>query len=105
MSFASKNVEPGQQLVIIHSKWGFKDFCDEKLNILDIYIMDAGAYDHEEEVMMCSGTSFFVESVEQIEDDGQGNYILITLNNEYFHNLQWLENFDQKVITSKNFQF
>ena len=57
MSFAWENAKSGHQKVLIHFKWE---------SYLNAYFLDAGAFDHEEEVLLYDGVHLIVESVEQI---------------------------------------
>ena len=46
----------------------------------DSYFLNAGAYDHEEEVLLYDGAQVVVESVDEVKDDNNNKlYVLITL--------------------------
>ena len=60
MSFAWEDVTTGHQKVVVHIKWNFRGA---------VYFLDAGAYDHEQEVLLKNGIEFVVESVEDIKED------------------------------------
>ena len=60
MSFAWENKSTGHQKVLFHIKWK---------SSFDAYFLDAGAFDHEKEVLLFDGVRFLVESVEKIKQD------------------------------------
>ena len=60
MSFAWEDKSTGHQKVLFHIKW--KNRCHA-------YFLDAGAFDHEKEVLLNDWTKLLVESVEQIKQD------------------------------------
>ena len=60
MSFAWEDMSTGNQKVLFHIKWKCKG---------DAYFLDAGAFDHEKEVLLFDGVRFLVESVEKIKQD------------------------------------
>ena len=39
------------------------------MDILNAYFLDAGAFDHEKEVLLWDGANLLVESVEEIKND------------------------------------
>ena len=60
MSFAWEDASTGHQKVLFHIKWKNEYFA---------YFLDAGAFDHEKEVLLYDGAYLLVESVEQIKKD------------------------------------
>ena len=71
LSFAWENKESGHHKVLFHFKWNSE---------YDHYYMNAGAYDHEEEVLLYDGALVEVISVEDVMDDkGKKIYTLISL--------------------------
>ena len=54
MSFAWENATTGHKKVVVHIKWKYKH---------SHYFLDAGAYDHEQEVLLMNGVGLFIESV------------------------------------------
>ena len=72
MSFAWDDPTTGHQKVVVHIKWREKQGA---------YFLDAGAYDHEQEVLL-SSLLILVESVEEIKEDYKVLYTLITLKFE-----------------------
>ena len=54
-TFVWEDAKTGHQKVLFHFKW--KDSGDA-------YFLDAGAFDHEEEVLLLDGAKLIVESVE-----------------------------------------
>ena len=74
MSFMWEDVNTGHQKVLFHLKWMDKE---------EIIFLDAGAYDHEEEILFCERIKpLIVESVEEIKNDKKVLYTLITLKTE-----------------------
>ena len=59
-SFVWEDTKTGHQKVLFHFKW---------MSFLDAYFLDAGAFDHEEEVLLFDGAKLIVESVEEIKND------------------------------------
>ena len=57
--FAWENADSGHQRVLFHIKWD---------NSREYYYMNAGAFDHEEEILLLDGAECIVESVEPDTD-------------------------------------
>jgi hypothetical protein len=75
MSFMWENASSGHQKVLFHINWNRSGWH---------YFLNAGAYDHEEEVLLMDGTPIDVTSVEEISDDkGKFLYTLISLKMDY----------------------
>ena len=71
MKCMQENQETGHQKVLFHIKWDMK---------FQHYYLNAGAYNHEEEVLLMDGVILYVDSVsEETNDDGKKSYTLITL--------------------------
>ena len=71
MKFMWENEDTGHHKVLFHVKW--KCYFEH-------YYMNAGAYDHEEEVLLYDGVELEVLSVSQEKDkDGKVLYTLISL--------------------------
>ena len=71
--FAWENTDSGHHKVLFNIKWE-SDFLN--------YYMNAGAYDHEEEVLLLDGVNVIVISVKDVKDENEKKiYTLITLNN------------------------
>lgn len=63
MKFMWDNQDSGHHKVLFHVKWK---------SIYDHYYMNAGAYDHEEEVLLYDGVTLVVIDVsEEKDDDGK----------------------------------
>ena len=60
LNFAWEEPKTGHQKVLFHIKW---------LDVFSAYFLDAGAFDHEEEVLISDGAKLLVESVEEIKND------------------------------------
>ena len=60
LTFAWEEPKTGHQKVLIHFKWN---------NDTEAYYLDAGAFDHEKEVLLYDGVQLIVESVEEIKND------------------------------------
>ena len=60
LTFAWEEPKTGHQKVLFHFKWMKKS---------DAYFLDAGAFDHEKEVLLYDGAKLIVESVEEIKND------------------------------------
>ena len=60
MSFAWEDASTGHQKVVVHIKWKKDNHA---------YFLDAGAYDHENEVLLGYGLGIIFESVEEIKKD------------------------------------
>ena len=60
MLFAWEDANSGHQKVVVHIKWKYRH---------SLYFFDAGAYDHEQEVVLTNGVHISVESVEEIKED------------------------------------
>ena len=58
LTFAWEDAATGHQKVVVHIKWK---------NAIGAYFLDAGAYDHEQEVLLSNGIYIIVESVEEIK--------------------------------------
>ena len=75
MSFAWENKETGHSKVLIHIKFNKN---------IDSYLVDTGAYDHEDEVLIFDGIALRVVSVEDIKDlYGKKLYTLIILKTKH----------------------
>ena len=73
--FAWENEESGHHKVLFNIKWGTK---------FSHFYLNAGAYDHEEEVLLTDGASVIVVSVEDVtNENGLKIYTLITLKRDY----------------------
>ena len=73
LSFAWQNEETGHHKVLFHIVWSHYN---------NHYYLNAGAFDHEEEVLLQDGATLIVESVDEIFDkDGHKLYTLIKLRN------------------------
>ena len=71
LTFAWQNQHSGHHKVLFHIKWN----C-----IGAYYYLNAGAYDHEKEVLLLDGVVLTVESVEEVLDtNGKKLHTLITL--------------------------
>ena len=70
MSFAWEDATTGHQKVVVHINWKTP---------YNAYFLDAGAYDHEQEILLVDGANLIVESVEEIKEDHQVLYTLIKL--------------------------
>ena len=71
LKFAWQNQHSGHHKVLFHIKWN----CP-----LGYYYLNAGAYDHEKEVLLVDGVDLTVESVEEVLDtNGKKLHTLITL--------------------------
>ena len=71
LSFAWQNEETGHHKVLFHIVW---------TNCNDHYFLNAGAFDHEEEVLLADGAALVVLSIDEIKDkDGHKLYTLIKL--------------------------
>ena len=71
LKFAWQNQHSGHHKVLFHIKWN----CS-----IAYYYLNAGAYDHEKEVLLGDGVSLTVESVEEVLDtNGKKLHTLITL--------------------------
>lgn len=71
LSFAWENKHSGHKKVLFKIYWN---------NIYGYYYLNAGAYDHEEEVLLSDGCRLQVLSVNDIKDDEDNfKYTLITL--------------------------
>jgi len=75
LKFAWQNKDSGHHKVLFHIKWksvgGY------------YYYLNAGAYDHEKEVLLVDGVCLTVESVEEVLDtNGKKLHTLITLNRD-----------------------
>jgi len=69
--FAWDNANSGHHKVLFNIKWNYSYYN---------YYMNAGAYDHEEEVLLMDGVDVKVKSVEDINDENDKKiYTLITL--------------------------
>jgi len=73
LTFAWQNQHSGHHKVLFHIKWNSKyGFA--------YYYLNAGAYDHEKEVLLLDGVLLTVESVEEVLDtNGKKLHTLITL--------------------------
>ena len=72
LKFAWKNKDSGHHKVLFHIKWNSDGY--------DYYYLNAGAYDHEKEVLLKDGVPLRVESVEPVLDtNGKKLHTLITL--------------------------
>ena len=60
LTFAWEEPNTGHQKVLFHFKWMSK---------WEAYFLDAGAFDHEKEVLLNDGADLIVESVEEITND------------------------------------
>jgi len=73
LKFAWQNKDSGHHKVLFHIKWKSFGGC--------YYYLNAGAYDHEKEVLLLDGVLLTVESVEEVLDtNGKKLHTLITLN-------------------------
>lgn len=71
LKFAWKNQDSGHHKVLFHIIWN---------STIDHYYLNAGAFDHEEEVLLYDGAEVKIESVEDVKDkDGDTIYTLISL--------------------------
>ena len=71
LKFAWQNQHSGHHKVLFHIKWD----CGTHY-----YYLNAGAYDHEKEVLLVDGVVLIVESVEPVLDtNGKKLHTLITL--------------------------
>ena len=71
LKFAWQNQHSGHHKVLFHIKWKSSAFY---------YYLNAGAYDHEKEVLLVDGAFLTVESVEEVLDtNGKKLHTLITL--------------------------
>ena len=71
LKFAWQNQHSGHHKVLFHIKWNSRRAY---------YYLNAGAYDHEKEVLLVDGAKFTVESVEEVLDtNGKKLHTLITL--------------------------
>ena len=61
MSFMWENATSGHHKVLFHLKWGRGGF--------NHYSLNAGAYDHEEEVLLMDGCKVMVTSVSEVCDE------------------------------------
>ena len=68
--FAWENAESGHQRVLFYIKWD---------NVYDHYYLNAGAYDHEEEILLLDGAECIVEKVEAAKDQNGKEITLITM--------------------------
>ena len=69
--FAWENKHSGHHKVLFHIKWD---------GVSNHYYLNAGAYDHEQEILLVDGVRMIVISVEDAKDsDGNKIYTLITL--------------------------
>lgn len=69
LSFAWENQYSGHHKVLFHIKWNY---------MYEHYYLNAGAYDHEEEVLLYDGANLLVTSVKDIKDKkGNKLYTLI----------------------------
>ena len=60
LSFAWENAKTAHQKVLIHIKWMYKYMS---------YFLNAGAYDHEEEVLLYDGAKLIVEQIEEVKNN------------------------------------
>ena len=73
LTFAWQNQHSGHHKVLFHIKW-------KSPNGFHYYYLNAGAYDHEKEVLLKDGVVLTVESVEPVLDtNGKKLHTLITL--------------------------
>lgn len=71
MKFAWENKYTGHHKVLFHIVWNDK---------ASHYYLNSGAYDHEEEVLLCDGTAIQVISISEVKDEnGKKLYTLISL--------------------------
>ena len=71
LKFAWKNQHSGHHKVLFHIKWNSRRAY---------YYLNAGAYDHEKEVLLADGVYVTVNSVEKVLDtNGKKLHTLITL--------------------------
>ena len=59
LSFAWDNTHSGHHKILFHIQWKY-DFHH--------YFLNAGAYDHEQEILLVDGTSLDVISIDEIKD-------------------------------------
>ena len=72
LKFAWQNQHSGHHKVLFHIKWNSP--------YGEYYYLNAGAYDHEKEVLLLDGVRLTVESVEEVLDtNGKKLHTLITL--------------------------
>jgi len=75
LKFAWQNQHSGHHKVLFHIKWD---------RIISYYYLNAGAYDHEKEVLLVDGVYLWVESVEEVLDtNGKKLHTLITLKKDW----------------------
>ena len=71
MSFMWGNEDTGHLKVLFHIRWKYK---------YNLYFLNAGAYDHELEVLLLDGVDLQVKSVENMKGpDNKLLYVLISL--------------------------
>ena len=63
MKFAWQNEDSGHHKVLFHIQWIDKG---------SHYFLNAGAYDHEQEVLLADGVDLYVKSVSDVECNGKG---------------------------------
>ena len=73
LSFAWSNQKTGHSKVLFNIKFKRE---------YDAYFLNAGAYDHEQEVLLIDGNMLYVVSIEDVEEDNKDNYTLITLKTD-----------------------
>jgi len=75
LKFAWQNKDSGHHKVLFHIKWNCGVYY---------YYLNAGAYDHEKEVLLVDGVYLIVESVEEVLDtNGKKLHTLITLKKDW----------------------
>ena len=71
LNFAWENKDSGHEKVLFHIQWDRQNNC---------YFLNAGAFDHEEEVLLFDGTALKVLEVKDVTDKkGIKLYTLISL--------------------------
>ena len=82
MGFAWENKHSGHHKVLFHIKWNGAE---------NHYFLNAGAFDHEQEILLKDGLKIDVISIEDAKDE-EGNklYTLITLKYWVIKFLNWI---------------